>query len=437
MSESVLMRFNGSSGSKRHLRHGLPVLTTICFVASTVLLCACGGGTESTEDDAHAAASRLLGSSAGAAQAGGADEGDHDGIDLARALLGGITAAVTGTGMDECVKLAVAARGSTAPEGKAADPDSARIPIVKGLKIVYAGSNDERDFEYYVEITDTDEQGLNLELRSDRKTLKRRVLWEDVDRARCFAGNYSGEPRLAGPGLTWLMLSRALLTELRDRGGVEFGMANEPAPDRSNFGTFVGKLSRVNTATYMLTLDDSLIHVPTLMLRADLRHGELAMQLELEVLDDPEFPLQLRVCCVRSADRVVRIERRRERPIERALAETGQAIVYGIQFDFGSADLREDSEPVIGEITDALRAYPDWHLRIEGHTDAIGDAASNLDLSGRRAAAVKAELVRRLGAAAGDRLDITGNGESRPRADNETLEGRAANRRVELIRTKP
>jgi outer membrane protein OmpA-like peptidoglycan-associated protein len=72
-------------------------------------------------------------------------------------------------------------------------------------------------------------------------------------------------------------------------------------------------------------------------------------------------------------------------------------------------------------------------LAINGHTDNVGGDQSNLNLSRRRAAAVKDALVTRHGIAA-DRLTTAGMGRSQPKDTNETLEGRAQNRRVELVR---
>jgi outer membrane protein OmpA-like peptidoglycan-associated protein len=76
---------------------------------------------------------------------------------------------------------------------------------------------------------------------------------------------------------------------------------------------------------------------------------------------------------------------------------------------------------------------PDWKLTVEGHTDNIGGDPYNLDLSKRRAAAVKEALVTRFHIAP-DRLANDGYGASRPVETNDTLEGRARNRRVELTR---
>ncbi|HWG71730.1 MAG TPA: OmpA family protein, partial [Steroidobacteraceae bacterium] len=80
-----------------------------------------------------------------------------------------------------------------------------------------------------------------------------------------------------------------------------------------------------------------------------------------------------------------------------------------------------------------LKKNPDWKLNIVGHTDGIGNDAANLSLSRRRSAAVKAALVDRYGIAA-DRLSTEGFGASQPQARNDTPEGRARNRRVELTR---
>lgn len=119
--------------------------------------------------------------------------------------------------------------------------------------------------------------------------------------------------------------------------------------------------------------------------------------------------------------------------IEHDLATTGKAEIYSIYFAFNSDAIREESEPTLREIAAVLQRHPEWRLSIEGHTDNIAGDAYNLQLSNRRAAAVKTALVSGKGIATA-RLTTTGHGESRPKATNETLEGRAGNRRVELVR---
>jgi len=119
--------------------------------------------------------------------------------------------------------------------------------------------------------------------------------------------------------------------------------------------------------------------------------------------------------------------------LESALTKSKRIRIYGIHFDFNSATVRPESGPVIHEIADALTHHPEWKLTIEGHTDNVGGAAYNVDLSSRRAAAVKTILVNQYHIAS-TRLSTIGYGLSRPVATNDTDAGRALNRRVELVR---
>ena len=112
--------------------------------------------------------------------------------------------------------------------------------------------------------------------------------------------------------------------------------------------------------------------------------------------------------------------------------KTGHAEVYGIEFDTGKASIKPASEKVLGDVLSLLQAQPDWKMKIEGHTDSTGSAAANMALSQQRAAAVVAWLVKN----GIDRARLTsiGRGDTQPIADNSTDEGRAHNRRVELVK---
>lgn len=114
------------------------------------------------------------------------------------------------------------------------------------------------------------------------------------------------------------------------------------------------------------------------------------------------------------------------------LDKSGHVAVYGILFDTGKATLQPSSESVLGEIQKLLEQNADLKLRIEGHTDNVGQAAANQALSEKRAQAVKDWLVSHgIGAA---RLTAKGFGATKPVADNSTEDGRAKNRRVELVK---
>jgi outer membrane protein OmpA-like peptidoglycan-associated protein len=119
--------------------------------------------------------------------------------------------------------------------------------------------------------------------------------------------------------------------------------------------------------------------------------------------------------------------------IEQKLQRNEPVEIYGIYFDFASDKIKPESEPVLQEIAQVLQRNPAWKLRVEGHTDNIGGDAYNMDLSQRRAAAVKQALVGRYRIAP-ERLDPAGFGATRPKESNDTLQGRARNRRVELAR---
>ncbi len=116
----------------------------------------------------------------------------------------------------------------------------------------------------------------------------------------------------------------------------------------------------------------------------------------------------------------------------RDLATTGRVALYGIYFDFDKAVVKPESEPTLREIARLLRENPALRLHVVGHTDSVGTLDYNLDLSRRRAAAVVAALTTGHGIAA-DRLRPAGVGPLAPAAPNTTEEGRAKNRRVELV----
>jgi outer membrane protein OmpA-like peptidoglycan-associated protein len=101
-----------------------------------------------------------------------------------------------------------------------------------------------------------------------------------------------------------------------------------------------------------------------------------------------------------------------------------------VMFDFNSAVVRPGLYPEINKIADAMNQYPDTVARIEGHTDSIGSETYNMELSIRRASAVRDLLLQR--GVAATRLETVGFGETIPIASNDTEAGRLQNRRVEI-----
>ncbi|NOQ51531.1 MAG: OmpA family protein [Desulfuromonadaceae bacterium] len=102
-----------------------------------------------------------------------------------------------------------------------------------------------------------------------------------------------------------------------------------------------------------------------------------------------------------------------------------------VSFDFNSANIKPTFRPPLDKIADILNRYPRTQIVVVGHTDTIGSEQYNQDLSNRRAIAVADFLVMR--GVASSRLGTEGRGELEPRASNDTEDGRALNRRVEVF----
>lgn len=321
----------------------------------------------------------------------------------------------------------------------------------------------------------------------------RTILLEDLRSAARYARNFGEGLPAVQPGTTALGASASVLVSLKTRGEAEFALPDEgllvslerTAGDRvtaDDIRFVSGTIRRVGAATVPVVVNDRRVELPAIHARGEFFGAEA----EFFFLDDPGNPLALRYAVPRGefsdllgamaslfsekdqpADgeardvlQVVKIIHRCEsaastaaggtktsaspnaargpegggaQVLERALAERGRAEVYSIFFSFNSDAIREESNPTIAEIAAVLAKHPAWALSIEGHTDSVGSVEDNLDLSRRRAAAVKQALVGQHGVSPG-RLAIAGYGESRPRDTNDTLEGRARNRRVELVR---
>lgn len=117
--------------------------------------------------------------------------------------------------------------------------------------------------------------------------------------------------------------------------------------------------------------------------------------------------------------------------LQQGIAAAGKVAVYGIYFDTGQATIKSESAPTLGEIVKMLTQSPRLQIYVVGHTDGTGPLETNLKLSADRAASVVKALVER--GVAASRLKPAGVGQYCPEASNRTEEGRAKNRRVELV----
>lgn len=122
-----------------------------------------------------------------------------------------------------------------------------------------------------------------------------------------------------------------------------------------------------------------------------------------------------------------------DKAIKKALNEKGKMTLYGIYFDTNKSVVKSESYALIAEIAKVLNADQAMKIRIDGHTDSQGDAAYNQKLSEKRAKAVLTILTDDYGVSA-TQIESIGFGETQAVGDNSTVEGRAKNRRVELVK---
>jgi outer membrane protein OmpA-like peptidoglycan-associated protein len=334
---------------------------------------------------------------------------------------------------------------------------SIQVPLREGLTLVGAhhvppGYNiPPGDYEPLETVTHVDATGITVALSTDeqrdacrdraaqagrpRSSGLRVVLREDLEQAHALWQEYEACPSVPErhPGSTAISVSASVLRELNASGQTPLNATTTAA------GMVAGVLTRIERGTvgFRVIVNDEPVELRAVHARWQSRVGDR----EYWILDDAANALVLRatfkavpfwevVKLSYPVDRTAAVAR-----IERALAKDGRTAVYGIYFDFASDRIKPESEPMLANIAGVLQQNPSWSLAVEGHTDNIGDDAHNLDLSRRRAAAVKQALVTRY-KIHGLRLHTNGYGASRPKVVNDTVEGRARNRRVELVKVE-
>lgn len=119
--------------------------------------------------------------------------------------------------------------------------------------------------------------------------------------------------------------------------------------------------------------------------------------------------------------------------MSKSIAATGKVALYGIYFDTNKSVVKPESKPTLDQIAQLLKSQPTLKLGVVGYTDNVGGADANLALSKRRSEAVVRALVEDYNVAE-SRLTPTGAGMGSPLASNDSEDGRAKNRRVELVK---
>jgi OOP family OmpA-OmpF porin len=373
-----------------------------------------------------------------------------------------------------------------------ADTFKSPIPMVKGLVIVTAVSQPPLgDFESIKTITDVGSAAVQMRYSANPPKIKdspllarpsdlgnadpmkefpdhvactRTIDAADLAKALGYSEMFCESPVEHFPGSTSISASTELLARLGAGQAVDFHFARADKwavfaqlgaqlqgqkPTGPLLSKFAGqmmyacRLQRVGTADVAIPVlvNDQRVLLPALHATCNLEDGQ---PIHFFWLDQPANPITLAFSIDQALLQAINITFPPSAPpgagqsgaasaMEQALNEKKPVQIYGIYFDFNSAAIKPESEPVLREIAAILQKNPDWKLSVSGNTDNIGDGKSNLALSQKRAAAVKDALVSRFKISP-DRLVTGGYGASRPIETNDTLEGRARNRRVELQR---
>jgi outer membrane protein OmpA-like peptidoglycan-associated protein len=341
------------------------------------------------------------------------------------------------------------------------------IPLVTGLVLGSVLHSPLGEREDVIEIGSVDATGVHYKWHE--RTIEADGDTTDGFRKRFVsAGDLAGAPRFddvfgpkeqVRPGFTALTLSAAVYRQLAEAGSASFSLMVIPEEARRTAmtGTMIdllfttqrirykGTLTKVSSGpeTFPLLVGGVRTEMPAMHVKGSFASGFKRTEWDIWVLADSTHPLLLKSLLDGDVFQMVRADlpdssARRGGTMEAKMIETElvkrcRIEIPGVYFAFGTAAIDPISDRALAELAKGLAGHPDWKITVEGHTDSVGTTAANQKLSERRAEAVRARLAQKHG------LDTkswgaAGYGATRPRESNSTIEGRARNRRVELVR---
>lgn len=266
------------------------------------------------------------------------------------------------------------------------------------------------------------------------KTATRIVSGQDLDAATIYDQSFDGSE--IKPSATALGTSGAVLRSLKQTGSAAISIHS-----LTGDAIFPGQLTLAEPhAVYLpVIVNDIETELPALHVRGSF--GTLSG--EFWLLDDVAASLTLMYHLVGASPdwqdlRVTEIiiPGAAETTVRRTLSKVGCIAFHDINFDFDKADLRPNARPSMAAVAVVLRTQPSWHVKIAGYTDSVGLEQHNQTLSQERALAVMTDLVTEYGIDPG-RLTAVGFGAHNFIKGNDTVVGRALNRRVEVLRISP
>ena len=335
---------------------------------------------------------------------------------------------------------------------------SVDIPRVKGLTITEAQHEERGDIEsittirsitatQYVMVVTADIPNAGDPAHPERLEVTRIVRLADDSSAHRINGVMATDDPPIFPGSMLGNLSTAMFTELMATGKTPVVYAAVPANAYSGLLAMVGAgrkyyrgdLVRGARSTVAVIVNGTPTQLPVIQVSGHLTVAQETHDVDWFVLDNARWPLILKSSSAGREGQITEIawptpdEQGAKSALAQGMTKTCRAELRGIYFGFGSAELVPESDAALRQAAQLLAANPSWSVTIEGYTDDIGTAKANLELSKRRAEAVRNAMVTRFNVPAGQ-LSVAGFGDAHPVASNATLEGRARNRRVELAR---
>jgi outer membrane protein OmpA-like peptidoglycan-associated protein len=320
----------------------------------------------------------------------------------------------------------------------AQDNSGPLLPHVGGQVTTAFSNRFGPDAEGTVTFTAIAPEQLSLSYVSTRGlTVSRTLRIADRQSSKNYVLGYAADMPQTIPGATSLGISGASLVELRTTGKTALSLIYD-----TKLSKIDGQLTLVEKDIKIpVLIEDQVVQVPAVHASGTFGSGSKSGTGDFYFLDNKNNPLMLQSTIQFSWEKDVRAERiirvtagaSMKSAMEQSLKTLRSYDLYGIHFDFDKATVRPESAALIKEIAVTLKNNPTWTLHINGHTDSIGSPEYNQKLSSERAAAVAAAIVKQ--GITPNRLQTEGFGEAKPKGDNATLQGRALNRRVELLRT--
>ncbi len=341
------------------------------------------------------------------------------------------------------------------------------VPLVTGLVLGSVLHSPIGEREDVIEIKSADAEGVHY-LWHERTIQANGDTTDGFRKRFVSAADLAGAPRFddifgpkeqVRPGFTALTLSSAVYRQLADTGSSAFSMMVVPREARQTVLTstaidalftpgrarYKGTLTKVSPGpeTFPLLVDGVRADLPALHVKGAFASGMKRMEWDLWVLADSAHPLLLKSELEGDVFQMVRADlpqtsaaRGRSieaKEIEREMVKRCRIEIPGVYFAFGTAAIDPVSDRALAELAKGLAGHPDWKVSVEGHTDSVGTDAANKALSERRAEAVRKRLAEKHGVDT-KTWGAVGYGALKPRESNATIEGRARNRRVELVR---